>query len=240
MFHWNRNIGKIGWVGITISAVYLVVLHWIIGGRWCELRDQELNNIGDFLAGAFGPLAILWLVLGFFQQGIELRQNSAALKLQAKELANSVEQQRQLVETSRDSLSAQLRGLEYGEKISKESKRPVLLIQKNDTQQAGDHNGKDRWVITAFLINSGTLCSNFTIKSTSGHIRCNLPKVVSHPNQEFLIVLEINLSYKDYDKDTLILTCKNSDGDPYSTNLQIIKTAAMRPEIVSNGRFEPV
>jgi hypothetical protein len=31
-----------------------------------DLKQLSLNELGDFLAGAFGPLALFWLVLGFF------------------------------------------------------------------------------------------------------------------------------------------------------------------------------
>jgi hypothetical protein len=51
-----------------------------------------LDQIGNYLAGWSSPLAFFWLVLGFIQQGAELRQNSEALLLQAKELQLSVEQ----------------------------------------------------------------------------------------------------------------------------------------------------
>nr|WP_228286625.1 hypothetical protein [Acinetobacter pittii] len=44
------------------------------------------NELGDFLAGAFAPLAFLFLILGYKQQGQEL-------KLQAQELANLVKEQ---------------------------------------------------------------------------------------------------------------------------------------------------
>ena len=64
------------------------------------ITDLTLNEVGDFCAGLFGPLAFLWLVLGYFQQGAELRQNNEALRLQAIELKNSVEQQRNLVEVT--------------------------------------------------------------------------------------------------------------------------------------------
>ncbi|MEJ1126145.1 hypothetical protein V9L20_01110 [Variovorax sp. CCNWLW225] len=84
-------------LGILATTAYGAMLAYLIHQRWGALIRLPLNELGDFLAGAFGPLAILWLVLGYFQQGIELRQNSAALRLQAKELANSVEQQKELV-----------------------------------------------------------------------------------------------------------------------------------------------
>lgn len=95
---------KLGIFGGLFTAFYLAGLLCLLYGRWGELKCLPLNELGDFLAGAFGPLAILWLVLGFFQQGVELRQNSAALQLQARELKNSVEQQEKLAKTATDHL----------------------------------------------------------------------------------------------------------------------------------------
>lgn len=37
---------------------------------------MTLNEWGDFLAGASAPLALLWLVIGYFQHGQELRLNT--------------------------------------------------------------------------------------------------------------------------------------------------------------------
>lgn len=76
-------------------------------GAYLRVPCDATNNVGDFLAGVFGPVAILWLVLGFLQQGIELRQNAKALELQAEELKNSVEQQRQLVAATRSQVEAE-------------------------------------------------------------------------------------------------------------------------------------
>lgn len=61
---------------------------------------MKTNEIGDFLTVVFAPLAFFWLVIGYFQQQKELRQNTKALNLQAEELKNSVEQQTKLVETA--------------------------------------------------------------------------------------------------------------------------------------------
>lgn len=46
-------------IGISVTWLYLmavVVLGW---SKWNGLLNMELNEIGDFLAGAVGPLALL-------------------------------------------------------------------------------------------------------------------------------------------------------------------------------------
>ena len=84
-------------IGILATCVYVAFLFWVFGARIEEIRSLQPNHMGDFLAGVFGPLAILWLILGFFQQGVELRENSRALDLQAKELQSSTREQRELL-----------------------------------------------------------------------------------------------------------------------------------------------
>lgn len=68
-------------MGITI--LWVIYIYYLC--KELELPTQ-LNAVGDFLAGAFAPLAFLWLVFGFYQQGQGLKQNSKALKMQATEL----------------------------------------------------------------------------------------------------------------------------------------------------------
>ncbi|OEY95338.1 hypothetical protein BJD20_14705 [Acinetobacter proteolyticus] len=78
----------------------------------------KLNEKGDLLAGIFSPLAFLWLVYGYLQQGQELKLNTQALTMQAnelaisnsslqtqcEELAESVRQQTELVLTAKEEL----------------------------------------------------------------------------------------------------------------------------------------
>ncbi|MBN5150491.1 hypothetical protein JY458_05885 [Stenotrophomonas maltophilia] len=47
---------------------------------------MQPNSLGDFIAGAFGPLALFWLVCGYFQQSIQLKLNTKALTLQTEAL----------------------------------------------------------------------------------------------------------------------------------------------------------
>ena len=41
-----------------------------------------METLGNFLEGAFAPLAFLWLVIGYFLQKKELVQNTTAIKMQ--------------------------------------------------------------------------------------------------------------------------------------------------------------
>ena len=94
----KRNLGIFGF---SLTLMYLFTFVLVFRNELIDIRSLTLNEVGDFLAGFMGPVALFWIVLGFFQQGQELRNSVETLKLQAKELANSVEQQKGLVEVSR-------------------------------------------------------------------------------------------------------------------------------------------
>lgn len=91
---------------------------------------MDLNNLGDFFAGLFGPLAVLWLIISITIQQKELSKSSEALALQAKELANSVEQQKQIIEISKRELS-------YKDKERKEKLNIDLDISVNKRVTSG-------------------------------------------------------------------------------------------------------
>ena len=84
------------WWGAHFTALYIGIVIMIIGSRFDEMCTLKLNEIGDLLAGVFGPVAFLWLVLGYRQQGRELKLSSQALTDQAIELRNSVDNQKVL------------------------------------------------------------------------------------------------------------------------------------------------
>ena len=124
-------------LGLVFSAFYLYVVYYFAGSRLGSLETMALNELGDFLAGVFGPISILWLVLGFFQQGLELRQNNEALRLQASELKNSVEQQKELVSVSREQVQAELENMRVAREQRAKSIRPLFAINGD----GGSHSG---------------------------------------------------------------------------------------------------
>ena len=94
-------------VGVVVTGLYLALVVTLVYLKRDTLPSLGLNEVGDFLAGVFGPVAFLWLILGYLQQGRELKLSSEALLLQAAELKNSVEQQTYLVDVGREQIFAQ-------------------------------------------------------------------------------------------------------------------------------------
>lgn len=103
---------KLEFWGALLTAIYLSLMAWWVYESWSEFLDLELNELGDFLAGTFGPVAFLWLVLGFLQQGRELKLSTDALQLQAEELKNSVAQQSIMAEAAVNQIDAARKALE--------------------------------------------------------------------------------------------------------------------------------
>lgn len=109
----RRLTARAVWVTVGYCCALLTLLTFmvILGEEGADaFWSMSPNELGDLLAGVAGPLAFIWLVYGYFLQGIairqqaeELRQNTRALKLQedalraqVEELKNSVHQQREV------------------------------------------------------------------------------------------------------------------------------------------------
>ncbi|WP_227518806.1 hypothetical protein [Acinetobacter sp. ANC 4169] len=97
-------------IGITVIWLSVIIAFWIFGGL---TSPKSLNELGDFLAGIFAPVAFLWLILGYVQQGKQLDQNTKALEqqeralqLQIDEMRESVKQQAELAKIQREQLES--------------------------------------------------------------------------------------------------------------------------------------
>jgi hypothetical protein len=87
-------------IGLLLTSIWALAIAIVVYVYGRDARNLELNQWGDFFAGAVAPMAFLWLILGYFQQSEELKQNTEALILQAKELEQSVVAQKGLVEAT--------------------------------------------------------------------------------------------------------------------------------------------
>lgn len=97
-----RNLRR---AGAIATAVWIGVgAYWALstGNRFVELWWGDFNHVGDFLAGFFAPLAFLWLVIGYMQQGLELRMQREELRLQRIETARLAEQAEKQASAVRD------------------------------------------------------------------------------------------------------------------------------------------
>lgn len=61
-------------VATIATVIYGAVLGSVLGGEriWCFVTTGNLNEVGDFFAGTFAPLALIWLVAAVLTQRQEL------------------------------------------------------------------------------------------------------------------------------------------------------------------------
>lgn len=94
-------------IGLLLTAIYFVTVVWISWPDLVNIKELELNELGDYFAGVFGPPALIWVIVSFYLQSKELRASVDALKLQTDEFRASVVQQRDLAESNQKMVTLQ-------------------------------------------------------------------------------------------------------------------------------------
>lgn len=156
-------------LGIAATAAWLML--FLLPAMWHLLEAtftatelMPLNEWGDFLAGIFAPLAFFWLVLGYYQQGEELRQNTEALQLQQQEMKASADATAKLAATAMADHQRQQRILD-GQNRIKFSAR-LDYERSNISDSAGLLSGIMNARGSSILINSiAALPKNLNISS---------------------------------------------------------------------------
>lgn len=146
--------------GFVITGAWILGLILYVAFSRDSIVDLAPNELGDFAAGAFAPLAFLWLVLGFFQQGEELRHSGQALWLQGRELQNSVEQQRELVKATREQLQFESDRLTAQAEELDRNAQPVLDMKSGGSTPT-ERDGMRSYVF--HLLNHGRACTDLKI-----------------------------------------------------------------------------
>lgn len=121
-----------------LSTYLMIFLIWFAD----YTTPMPLNEVGDFLAGSFSPIAFLFLYLGYRQnsealriQAEELRQSTEALKLQVEEMEKSVKTQQEMFEL------AEKQYLESHEEKIKNSTPQIQLIGSKYKRADPYHSG---------------------------------------------------------------------------------------------------
>jgi hypothetical protein len=120
----RTKLGAAGTAGWLVLA-FLLALHE---------RDTwpltTLNEWGDFFAGVVAPLAFLWLILGYLQQGEEVRSNTDTLQRQQRALERQVEETAALARHSAEQVKVASERLE----LARQEAERVRAIDKARTQ----------------------------------------------------------------------------------------------------------
>lgn len=85
-----KRIGDLDWrvwlgLGLTFGWLILAYIYVETTVGWDRFRHLPVDSVGNFLEGAFAPMAFLWLVIGYFLQQRELEQNTRVLRLSVQQ-----------------------------------------------------------------------------------------------------------------------------------------------------------
>lgn len=149
-------------LGAVVTVLYLIGVAVLVYSKRASLPGLELNAIGDFLAGVFGPIAFLWLVLGYLQQGRELKLSSEALQLQAVELKNAVDQQKEMVGIAGRQLEAELEKVFFEREQKRKASLPNIKLSAYVPSSSGSLN------VDVNVTNYGSLAENVKGQMSSG------------------------------------------------------------------------
>jgi hypothetical protein len=84
-------------IALVLTGIWLVGAGAYIYANWPDIEALKAIDVAALAGGAVMPLAFVWLVVGFFQQGEELRNNAVALRNQTDLLAQQIEGTKSLV-----------------------------------------------------------------------------------------------------------------------------------------------
>lgn len=128
---------------LIATGIYVLVVVLLSLYQHENFAKLALNELGDYLAGAFGPLALFWVVVGYFQQGEELRNNANELAASVAELKRQADTNQKRFESERESRAQDL----------ERHKRKIQPHFKIDVKKFNDGEGQRTAEIE--LTNSG-------------------------------------------------------------------------------------
>jgi len=120
-------------VGTVVTGLWLAGAAILAVTKHATWPSMSLNQWGDFFAGVVAPLAFLWLILGYVQQGEEVRENTETLRQQQQALQRQVEETAALashsaeqVKFASERLDLERQRFEHQRKMEKARVQPVF------------------------------------------------------------------------------------------------------------------
>ena len=138
---------KLTIMGFALTGLWVVAFALVLRMNWTDAAEMGLNEWGDFLAGFMAPLALMWIVIGYFLQGKELRINTEALKAQQDELRNQVKETALLAKSAERQASAAEKSVRHSREESlrhyqnewSRSRLKLKVVQSINTSQGQSH-----------------------------------------------------------------------------------------------------
>ena len=154
-------------LGLLLTAGWALAIVIVLFFRADDVPTMSLNAWGDFLAGVSAPLALLWLVVGYFQHGEELRLNTRALEAQQEELRRQVEETATLAENADRQAQATERLVQLN-KAEQERlvRRDVMEAQLDLVGRGGSSSGD---TITQKFLNVGGTVQDLQVHYEGRH-----------------------------------------------------------------------
>jgi hypothetical protein len=210
-------MNKFGFVVTAIYVAGIVLLRW---DSLSELKVMPLNELGDFLAGVFGPMMLFWVVLGYMQQQKELRQNTMMLKMQADELKKSVEQHRELVKVAREQAQMESKYLEIEQIKQIKQGHPIFsIVDGKCTYQSGSNK-----TYRLAIENSGRPVSNLTVVTQPEIKELKDREIQPYLDQDKQVILKwsTQVSGDAPSPLKLVISCIDSSGRPYTKTFNLL------------------
>lgn len=159
----------IAWV---ITGIWLLMAGSYIYAEWSHIEGLNAIDIGALVSGVVMPLAFLWLIVGYFQQGEELRQNTEALRKQADQLEQQIQGTKSLVLVAVRQTEATVRMVQLErQKFEEEIKSKIRAAQPRFVLEQGM---RDPRAGSMRLHNVGAHASNLMIVTGNPAIKASI------------------------------------------------------------------
>lgn len=236
----------------TLLSYFLFIIIYTICFIDYEGKNRPLssNELGDFLAGIFAPLAFFFLYLGYRQQAEQLKQNTKALEHQAKSLDVQINELKVANNAYQRQIDEMVKSVDQQQKISlfyereQEEKHfqvlPFFTLKDHSADKYSrpmpieDDEGniietveEEVLEVSFTLINQGDLAKNILIENIKDEPYFKRSKYKIDHNEEYKIKFEFDGQIIEYLEkggeidNTLILTYKNIYGRSYKNRISL-------------------